>query len=83
MNGIVHASIEQISQHKARKKDQCICSKDAVIQQEKAGCDNEARQGWHKKPLFIARVFMVIAMNEVIQFFTPCGCRMVMKGEAV
>ncbi len=65
MNGIMHGTIHQVAQQKARKEHESIAAHNQVHQPEYGRRNDEAGYGRHEESLPVPGIVMVIAMQGI------------------
>jgi len=65
VNGVVHRSIHQVAQNKAREENKNVFLQNEVLNAEQSRSENKAWQGRHKQTLAVAGIMVVIAVHDV------------------
>ena len=82
MDGIMHSTIHKVAKHKAREKWKNHLPRTKYIKQKKRSMIRLGAAGINNRSL-VPRVFMVVAMNDVMNFLPPLTFGLVMKSEAM
>ena len=83
MNGIMHAAIHKVAQHKAGEKHKCGFGYHQVLKTEYSRCEDNTWYRRHKKAFPVARILMVIAMHDVYKLTRLCAVCHPVKSEAM
>lgn len=71
MNSIVHSAIHQVSEYKPGKEHKCLLTYNEVHQSKNGGSKNKTWNRWHKQPLPISWIVVMITMQRINEFFGP------------
>jgi len=83
MDRIMHAAIQEITQHKAGEEHEDVVAHDQAEQEEKDRCDDQAGNGGHEQPFFIPGEMVVIAVHCIDESLRPLAIGHGMEGEPV
>ena len=83
MDSIVHAAIHQVTKKKTGKEGQSIPSHQEIKERKEHAGYHYTGHGRHKKPLLIARKFMVYTMHSVQELLAAGTFRNHVKKMAV
>jgi hypothetical protein len=83
MDGIVHAPVEKIAEHKSGEEHKHVIAHDAVKNKAKNGGDDDTGHRGHKQPFPVAGEMMVVAVHDVDELFRPLAFGHPMKDKPV
>ena len=83
MNGIMHSSVHKISEYKPREEHCHVPPRQEIHDRKNCGRKYEAGNRWHKESFAIPWIFVMIAMQDVNEFFCPFVFGHEMKNEAM
>src|ERR1700729_237779 len=75
MDGIMHATIEEVAEYESRKEHKYVEANGKTHQQPDGGRDDKTWDRGHEQPFSVARVMMVVPVQGINELHRPLAFR--------